>query len=146
MRYDALHQQSVVALEQQFHDDNFGPKENMYLSVRTAGMERIDHSCTGTAEELAKDAQRFCSAYNNDVQFVFSRVQHHWHKLHKDGHRVPMQYCAVKGRRSNTCCKRGFPKKVITDAHKKLVLHKYRPRIVLCRGCWRVGFEDHWTT
>merc|ERR1711963_604456 len=44
-----------------------------------------------------------------------------------------MQYCAVKGRRSNMCCKRGFPKKVITDAKQKLVLHKYRPRII-CAG------------
>ncbi len=90
-------------------------------------------TATGTAQTLLEDANLFREAYEEDVQFIFSRVQHHWHLLNKDGERVPMQYCSIKGRQKSKCCKRGFPKKVICDRGKQSVLAKYRARIV-CKG------------
>eukprot|EP00973_Karenia_brevis_P018931 2595355-Karenia_brevis.AAC.1 len=77
--------------------------------------------------QILADAQRFREAYNADVQFVFSRVQHHCHKIGKDGERQPMQYCEVKRRRKQKCCKRGFPRMVIRDPKGKIVMEKYRP-------------------
>ena len=125
---DAKHQASLDKLEEQFHHNNFGPPENVYLSLRTAGMHLRVSPDTGSAQTPYEDARLFREAYDADVQFIFSRVQHHWHLLNKDGQRVPMQYCAQKGRRKQSCCKRGFPKKVI-----KGVRSKYRARII-CKG------------
>ena len=88
---------------------------------------------------MQEDALRFCTEYDTDVQFILSRVQHHWHLKNKEGHRVPMKYCSVKGRRSQKCCKRGFPRKVIRNGKGEVL--KYRARIV-CKGIAReLGFN-----
>ncbi len=164
------HQESLGSLEQQFHHNNFGPKENAHLSVRCTGMHKrtsevtvsaqtntgaaqgnmaqgstgtaqtfpAAHGSTGTAQtdtiaDIMQDAKRFRAAFEADVQFVVSRVQHHWHLLDKDGKRAPMRYCAMKGRRKATCCKRGFPKAVTKIVKNKFAESKYRTRIV-CAG------------
>ena len=89
----------LTQLEQEFHSNNFGPARNAHLSVRPAG---IHSACSGhglwastspSDADAMDDAKRFVAEYEADVQFIFSRVQHHWHQLDKHGKRQPMQYC-----------------------------------------------------
>ena len=84
-------------------------------------------------KKAEEDGKRFKHEYEGDVQFIFSHVQHHWHKLDKDGKRQPMQYCLSKRRRKNCSCKAGFPKKVLRDKQGKVKIAKYRTRLV-CAG------------
>ena len=85
-------------------------------------------------KEAEREATDFQLAYETDVQFIFSHVQHHWHKLNDKGERVAMKYCMPKGRKCVTkCCTRGFPKKVIRDRQGKVNEEKLRARIV-CGG------------
>ena len=85
-------------------------------------------------EKVKEEAAKFQREYEADVQFIFSRVQHHWHKLNDEGERVPMKYCKPKGRSSHSnCCLRGFPKKVLRDQKGKIRSEKYRARII-CKG------------
>ena len=66
------------------------------------------------------------SQYDNEVQAVQSRVQHHWHFRDEKGNEVPMPYCKLKktSKKTGCQCKMGFPRKV---------LPKVRPRVV-CPG------------
>ena len=135
---DEQHQASLESLEKDFHNNNAGPTKNVHLSVRPSSLFEVQPksylwSSHSVQEAGKKDASHFTHLYEEDVQFIFSRVQHHWHKLDEKGNRQPMQYCRLKGRRGKNCCKAGFPKKVIRDAKNKLVLGKYRVRIV-CKG------------
>ena len=52
-------------------------------------------------EALEADAKNFKKAYLCDVQFVFSRVQHHVHKLTKKGY-VLLRACMPKGGKQKT--------------------------------------------
>ena len=54
------------------------------------------------------DAKTFKAAFEEDVQFVFSRVQHHWHQL-RDGKRIPLNYCALKAKGKKHLCRADFP-------------------------------------
>ena len=85
------------------------------------------------AREVEEEAAQFKQRFQTDVQFIFSRVQHHWHALDDKGNRVPLKYCRLKGRKKQSCCKVGFPKKVIQLKNGKLNRQKYRVRIV-CQG------------
>ena len=67
---DDQHQANVDALEEEFHNNNFGPHCNVHLSVRPKNI----HCNSG-----ADDAHRFQKEYESDVQFIFSHVHHHWH-------------------------------------------------------------------
>ena len=127
---DAEHQRNLDSLEEQFHRNNFGPRCNVHLSVRPATLECAEEV---DADNVAKDGQRFTEEYEADCQFVFSRVQHHWHKLGKDGSRHPMRYCQTRRKGQSGCCKAGFPKKVLRDKTGKVRAMKYRVRIV-CSG------------
>ena len=77
----------------------------------------------GFNDVLGKDWQ---SQYDNEVQAVQSRVQHHWHFRDEKGNEVPMPYCKLKktSKKTSCQCKMGFPRKV---------LPKVRPRVV-CPG------------
>ena len=127
---DAEHQRNLDSLEEQFHRNNFGPQCNVHLSVRPATLEGADEIDAGN---LAKDGQRFTQEYEADCQFIFSRVQHHWHTLGKDGSRHPMRYCQTRRKGKSGCCKAGFPKKVLRDKKGKVRAMKCRVRIV-CAG------------
>jgi len=127
---DIEHQQNIESLEEQFHKNNFGSPGNVHLSVRPASMSES----AGTSQEnSANDGAQFTERYETDCQFIFSRVQHHWHKIGKDGSRHPMRYCQTKRRGKCNSCKAGFPKKVLRDEKGKLCRPKYRVRIV-CAG------------
>ena len=54
------------------------------------------------------DAKAFKAAFEEDVQFVLERVQHHWHKL-QDGKRIPLNYCALKAKGKKHLCRADFP-------------------------------------
>jgi hypothetical protein len=62
-----------------------------------------------TTEEVLKDGRRFLKSYLQDVQFVFSRVQHHVHKKTKRGYE-PLHACRPKAKRCGATCKADFPK------------------------------------
>ena len=141
---DLSHQQNLGTLEQLFHTNNFGPEhctQHSHLSARPARMHCADAGAGAwqgqevdqESKRLREDGRRFSAQYEEDCQFIFSRVQHHWHKLDKDGKRQPMRYCQQTGRGKRGCCKRGFPKKVLRDEKGKLKMTKYRYRVV-CAG------------
>ena len=86
---------------------------------------------------LDREAEDFRHKHDKDVQFVFSRYQHHWHKLDARGTRKPMKYCLVKSRgvqkKGKDKCKAGFPRKVRRDDDGKIIEALCRPRVV-CHG------------
>ena len=145
---DAQHQASLDSLEQQFKCNNDGPRENIFLSCRSrcfydkcATPSLWDRNATDNTELVAqvqKEAAEFKKQYDADVQFVFSRVQHHWHPKNKKGDREAPKYCKNKAK-SCTQCKRGFPKKVLCDKFQKIREDRYRVRVV-CKG---VAAEMH---
>ena len=47
-------------------------------------------------EEAAADAEQYVKAYTTDLQFIFSRVQHHFHKRTKHGYVPFPRACASK--------------------------------------------------
>ena len=136
------HDANLEELEKQFHANNDGPQENIFLSVRSSPFFTTPkvHTLWQTKEvnerlmqEINEEAERFEHQFRSDVQFIFSRVQHHWHKLDDKGIRVPLIYCCLKGKRKQFLCKAGFPKKVLRHRDGKLKVEKYRCRIV-CQG------------
>jgi len=77
-----------------------------------AGRPCEDATLEATAAEVGRaraEAELYKAEFEADVQYVFSRVQHHWHEEVK-GKRVPLKYCRVKGRQSPHLCKARFPK------------------------------------
>ena len=119
---DDLHQSSLPSLEAQFHDNNFGPPENIHLAVHPVLDKR-------RRDKAPQGAEAFRKAYESDTQFVFSRFQHHWHFLDEEGVRRPMRYCQMTGRKKHKCCKRGFPKTVQKSIEKKSVVAR-----IICKG------------
>lgn len=136
------HQENLESLEEQFKRNNDGPKENIFLSCRPrsfyekCNVPSVWDSNVAMDDSLMQrvhqDAFHFKQQYEADVQFIFSRVQHHWHTKNKKGEREAPKYCKIKGK-SCLQCKRGFPQKVLCDKFKKLREDKYRVRIV-CKG------------
>ena len=134
---DDLHQQNLANLEKEFHNNNEGPPRNHYLSVRPRGFyEQPGDAYLWEHPEANKQAKEeaatFQNAFETDVQFIFSHVQHHWHQRNDRGKRVPMKYCKPSSPKSKRC-KRDFPKKVLRDREGKLRMDRYRARLV-CRG------------
>ena len=139
---DDLHQASLVPLEEQFKRNNEGPNENIFLSCRPrffyeqSQLPSLWDRKVNDIDELLKrvqtEAAEFKKQYKADVQFIFSRVQHHWHPKNKKGKREAPSYCRTKGK-SCLQCKRGFPIKVLCDKFNKPRPEKYRVRIV-CKG------------
>lgn len=142
------HQASLDTLEEQFKRNNDGPKENIFLSVRPRTFydrckvpslwDKNIKSPAHTLEHAFQDAAEYKKQYDADVQFIFSRVQHHWHPRNKKGEREAPKYCKPKGKACKQC-KRGFPKKVLCDKFGNPRLDSYRVRIV-CKG---VAAEMH---
>ncbi len=77
---------------------------------------------------MEKDAKTFKAAYDRDVQFIFSRCQHHWHAKNEKGERVPLPYCRSRGSKvkKDFCCKQNFPRHVARQERQKARL--------VCRG------------
>jgi hypothetical protein len=136
------HQSSLDHLEEQFKRNNDGPKENIFLSCRPRSFyeqslapslwQKKVTDKNDVCERVMSEAREFKKQFEADVQFIFSRVQHHWHPKNKDGKRQAPRYCKTKGK-SCLQCKRGFPKKVFCDKFKNICPEKYRARVV-CKG------------
>ena len=77
-------------------------------------------------EKLDQDAKIWKRDYLKDVQYIFSRVQHHVHRKTKTGY-APLKACTPKMQKKNGCCKADFPK--TATCVKKPVL--------ICRGLAR---------
>ena len=75
-----------------------------------------------TLDEALAEGQAWKDAYFKDVQFIFSRVQHHVHKKTSTGY-VPLKGCLSKHGKKGAC-KAQFPK-------EKLLSRKMR---VVCKG------------
>ena len=100
--------------------------------------EKSEEDINAMMDRIREDAAKFKKQFEADVQFIFSRVQHHWHPKNKKGDREAPKYCKPKGK---AClqCKRGFPKRVMCDKFGKIRPEKYRVRVV-CKG---VASEMH---
>ena len=99
------HERNLDNLGKQFHANNARPPENIYLSVRpsplfnSAGIPSLWQSGGAISRlfrEVEQEAAKFRERFETDVQFVFSRVQRHWHTRDEKGNRVPLKYCRVK--------------------------------------------------
>ena len=123
------HKDNLDNLEEQFHANNAGPPENIYLSVRPSFL--IDKAevpslwqSQGTTPRflraVEKEAAEFKERFETDVQFIFSRVQHHWHTRDAKGNRVPLKYCRLKGKKRQHVCNINFPRKVRRHSDGKL--------------------------
>ena len=75
-------------------------RENYVSDNEADHMDFLEHALI--------DASEFKEKFEKDVQYVFSRVQHHWHQL-RDGKRVPLNYCAMKKKGKKHLCKSDFP-------------------------------------
>ena len=83
--------------------------------------------------DLEQEAKSYIRKFEREVQWVFSRVQHHWHSLNDKGERVPFKYCRLRTRDEKNCqCKMGFPKHV-PKCKGVIIKGKVRHRIV-CPG------------
>ena len=87
-----LHQQNLDELERDFHNNNDGPLRNQYLSVRPKCFSEMDgkpylwdeknvqarqEKNLTLVRETLEEAAEFKRRFETDVQFIFSRVQHH---------------------------------------------------------------------
>ena len=140
---DDQHQSSLEALEKGFKQNNDGDSKNIFLSARprsfydTPGVpspwdQDKDAADQELCDAVARDAAVFKETYEADVQFIFSRVQHHWHPVNKKGEREAPKYCKSKAKNCKFC-KRGFPKHIARCKDGSMDRHKYRVRVV-CRG------------
>ena len=119
------HQRTADKLEQDFKDNNAQSLEARHLSIRpkfvfnsheapylwgdTADSCKTDddvedHNVSDKWTSSLEEAEKFQHDYQADVQFVFSRVQRHWHTLDEKGDRVPLPYCRLKGTSKRHMC------------------------------------------
>ena len=146
---NAQHEQDLPKLEKEFHPDNASGSESRHLSVKPgflysngqapylwadaadSRLANVSKADATTAWKVAEEeATTFLVKYTDHIQFIFSRVQHHWHALNDEGKRVPLKYCKLKGRSGKHICKAGFPKKVLRHGGGQIKQDKYRPRVV----------------
>lgn len=87
------------------------------------------------------DAAVFKKAYLEDVQFIFSRVQHHVHKKTKKGY-FPLKACLSK-RCKKGSCKAGFPKEAFLTEKMVVVCPGVARKIKLSRLWTRQLLGQH---
>ena len=104
---DDQHQADLESLEKGFRQNNDGDPKNIFLSARPRSFyERPDipslwdkgrdPADQDLLSAVGQDAAAFKKNYDADVQFIFGRVQHHWHPLNKKGEREAPKYCKNK--------------------------------------------------
>ena len=107
---DAGHQSQLGQLEKEWAANQAGvahlrmAMKPSFLRAPTYGhgpSSLWEKSCEevskGTREaETMADAHEYKQRYEEDAQYIFSRVQHHWH-AYRNGVRVPYPYCRKKG-------------------------------------------------
>ena len=114
------HQKALSELEKGW-ETNYAGNEHLGLALKPGLSGRDKHAlhwCTTKEEKgdeklrsdaaVLADALAFKKEFEADAQYVFSRVQHHWHKL-VDGERRPLNYCALKQKGKKHLCRSDFP-------------------------------------
>ena len=128
------HAADLDKLERAFHTGNdvSSNPENIFLSLRPKSLYRSNARCSpwsnASRQEVMEDATGFKRRYEAHVQFIFSRVQHHWHPKNEKGERILLPYCRNKHAKGKNalCCKQNFPRHVA-------VKQRQQTRLV-CRG------------
>ena len=96
-----------------------------YLQEDTALLsQNLRQDTSISIGDALQDAATYKAAFNSDAQFVFSRVQEHFHTKTKDGEYRPLKGCLAKN--CTMKCKHDFPRRSLTERAKK-----YH---VVCRG------------
>ena len=113
------HERQEDVLEEAWKSNYEGPEHqglcvmpSMYGADRTAALWKRTAGSTNGKEKALSEGRQYRKLFEHQVQFVFSRVQHHWHLLEK-GKRVPLKYClGAKGKRGCGVkkCRGKFPK------------------------------------
>ena len=80
--------------------------------------------------EATIEGNDFRMNYDKHVQFIFSRVQEHYHRRTKNG-RVPLDSCLNS--RNKIKCKHGFPKRLLTTC-RVVCAGNYKPLKVRISG------------
>ena len=131
---DAGHQENLPQLQKDWEGNQAGlPHAKMAFKPNFWKAPASGHGCpslwdtapedqntTQLRAEVDADAKQYKKSYEDDVQNIFSRVQHHWHAT-KDGAPVPGAYCRKKGlsrkkgkkkarHGHEEVCKQDFPK------------------------------------
>ena len=128
------HAADATKLEKGFHhaNDERLDSANIFLSLRPKTLFSNRTLCcawnNASEAEVMADAATFNRKFHAHVQFIFSRVQHHWHAKNEKGERIPLPYCRnryAKGKQ-NVCCKQSYPRHVVSK-------HRQKTRLV-CRG------------
>ena len=143
----AQHASFTQNVEQEFYD-RFRRAEHDGLShvPRYLAEDALQQSRSGTltvassitaAQRVAlqEDADTFLLNYKRDLQFVFSRVQHHVHKRTAQGF-VPLKACRMKSCarrkvRAGEKCKSGFPLTHLKSSRAALVCRGVAKRFKL---------------
>ena len=151
--YPTIHENNIDELERSFHANNSGERErlligsqfNVFSESHQAPFlwqrdRRSDKEVARTEAEA--DANSFERKYKKEVQYIFSRVQHHWHLKNKEGQRIPMKYCRLRNKQpqggrqpqcQNPQCRMGMPKYIPVNKAGLLLKNKIRNRII-CPG------------
>ena len=82
---EAQHAADLPKLEKGFqhgNDERLDPA-NIFLSLRPRTLFSNSTGCSpwrnASEEDVLRDAAQFKKRFHAHVQFIFSRVQHHWH-------------------------------------------------------------------
>jgi hypothetical protein len=130
---DAEVYQSFLPRVEQEWENRFASAEHDSLSVLPPYI--VDEAKVNTKSHIGaatdlnalqhyeEEGAKFKAEYFRDVQFVFSRVQHHIHKRTKKGY-VPLRSCERKVGVKKTACKADFPKDHLCVSKS----------LLLCRG------------
>ena len=93
------HDLNLERLEKQFHSNNEGAPEQLYLSVRpplepaaapAPSLWQTDAITEDLRRDVETDAAECEKRFQEDAQFICSPVQHHWHNLAAKGNRGPL--------------------------------------------------------
>ena len=120
--YDDTHQANLDELEKGSQTNFADTSDHVLLGARVADMAcgAAAYSLWEVAEggsdynvgDVYAEVARYKRTFQKEVQFIFSRVQHHWHNRAEDGTRVPPKYCRMKGWRPGAKCKMDSPRMI----------------------------------
>ena len=130
--HEWMHQEDIFDMEQytayrpqvelDWKDRFSGPQHDsmsqnpLYLDENRRGVSQRPAASSSTslpADDPAAqgtDAEAWHKEYLQDVQFIFSRVQHHVHKRSPTKGYVPINACKCKGKTQKLVCKANFPR------------------------------------
>ena len=115
---EKMHTEFLGRVYKEWEDRFSSPEHNGLSTTPTYLLEEaayvdaptiVDAKGEAAMTELRADGKKFLREYTQDVQYVFSRVQHHVHKPTKQGF-MPLKACRSKHTKKTNFCKADFPK------------------------------------